>query len=72
MLNFHKIFYAGMFVAVTALFHCSDNFTEELKVEDISPEDSIWLHDGNNDGLADSIQIYAADCELPIMECHQH
>ena len=58
-----------VFLASAFILTCTDDFSSSLNPGSLSGEDSLWLADSDGDGRADSIQLYAPDCDLPVEEC---
>ncbi len=59
----------GIYSVLFALLgiYCSKNFDSPLNT--ISKADSLWIEDGDKDGVADSLEIWAPNCKLSLEEC---
>jgi len=56
-------------VALLSTFYCSKNFDNTFA--SLSSEDSTWLEDYDGNGVADSIEKHAPDCNKSLNECFE-
>ncbi len=60
-----------MIAGFCIFFSCGRDFNSPVDPTRIDSDDSTWLADNNKDGIADSIQTYAPNCNLELTECLQ-